>query len=382
MRIGFDAKRAFNNFSGLGNYSRTLIGDVSSDYPNNSYTLFTPKINRCSVTEPFINNKHLSVVTPKCKRLKNLWRQWGIIKDIAAQKIDIYHGLSHDLPMPIKGKKRGQTKYVVTIHDVCYRTYPDMYSFVERAIYRKKYSHSLRYADAIIAISESTKRDILRFFPFVDSSKIHTIYQALNPVYYTPMECGEAKSIVQKRGVEGSYFLYVGSINSRKNLLGVVKAYSEIKSDNRPKLVVVGGGNGSYKSEIDNFIKRASLTDSVLFFNDIRESRELQAFYTQALVLVYPSFYEGFGLPVAESLLCGTAVITSNISSLPEAAGDGAIYVEPNDIGSIRQAMERSMEDSQLLKELAREGRKYIEENFNPKKLTAQLESLYQQILM
>ncbi len=380
MKISFDSKRAFNNFSGLGNYSRTLIRDLERMFPNNSYTLYTPKIKECSETRYLLDSKKFKIIAPKSKLLSSLWRSWGVISDIKRDEPDIYHGLSHDLPFSVrKGGGKG-TKYVVTIHDVCYKSYPDMYGFFERLIYTFKYRHSLRVADAIVAISESTKNDIIKYFPNTDISKIHTIYQALNPLYYTQIDKKEAFDIVKKRGIDGDFFLYVGSINSRKNLMGALRGYLSLPESKRKPLVVIGGGNGSYKSDVLRYIENNDLKNDIIFFSDITTSEELRAFYTAATLMVYPSFYEGFGLPVAEALLCSTPVITSSISSLPEAGGEGAYYVDPYSCQSIGDTMYEVVTNLERAQERAKIGREYILKQFEPQKLTQQMGALYKKI--
>ncbi len=378
MKVSFDAKRLFNNFTGLGNYSRTLVGNLQRIAPLNQYVLYTPKLRQNAETEYFADSSRFGVVLPKCKKLKSLWRSWGVIRNINNDKVDIYHGLSHDLPFSVKAKRSSRVKYVVTIHDLCYRTFPDMFSWLERRIYRYKYSHSLKVADAIVAISDSTKQDILKYFPWVEPTKIHTIYQSLDPLYYTPMPMSQAKEIVAKRGVKGEFILSVGSINSRKNLLGVLKAYAMIAPDKRLPLVIIGGGRGAYKKKVIEYVLQNKLSEHVCFVDNIKDNNTLQAFYTAATALVYPSFYEGFGLPVAEALLCGTPAITSSVSSLPEAGGDGAIYVDPSSVKQIASAIERLSCDRDYGQELAQKGREYVLTNLDTTKLTQQMLGLYE----
>ncbi len=381
MKISFDGKRAFNNFSGLGNYSRTLIRDLQRWFPDNEYLLYTPKMVDDKEINWMVESNNYTIHKAKRKLFSSLWRSWGVIKDIKRDKPDIYHGLSHDIPFTVKksGKTRA-TKYVVTIHDVCYRTYPKMFSFIDRVIYQLKYSHSIKVADAIVAISESTKRDIIKYFPSVDRSKIHTVYQSLNSIYYELMSHEEAVEVVRKRDINGDFLLYVGSINSRKNLLGVVKAYALLPKEMQLPLVVIGGGGGSYKSEVMQFVNSSGIADKIIFFSDVKSSKELQAFYTAASVMIYPSFYEGLGLPVGEALLCGTSVITSNISSLPEVGGDMAYYVDPYSVESIRDGIVEVIGDKKESERRAQEGREYVLNKFNPKLLTTQMESLYREL--
>ncbi len=380
MKIAFEAKRLFNNFTGLGNYARTLVGNLQKQYPLHRYVLYTPRERNSADTAHFNNPELFEIVTPSSKRFSSLWRSWGVVRNIRADKPDIYHGLSHDLPFSVNRKNKGTAKYVVTIHDVCFLTFPKMYAPIERMIYRKKYAHSLKTADAIVAISESTKNDILKYYPWVDQSKITTIYQSLNPIYYDVMDKAKAREVVAKYGITGDYMLYVGSINERKNLLGVVKAYALIEPTKRVPLVIIGSG-GAYKKEVEQYAQSHDLSHLLHFLDKVTLVETLRCFYTASLGLVYPSFYEGFGLPVAESLLCGVPVVTSSISSLPEAGGDGALYVDPLSPQEIADAIVRLTSDRAFALDLAQKGREYVLRTFSVEDLTTQMMNLYESLV-
>lgn len=373
MKIGFDAKRLFRNYTGLGNYSRTLVGNLHKWHAEgNIYCLLTEKVTQNDETEEFSNGGY-QIITPTKGR--KTWRSWGCVNDIARYKIDIYHGLSHDLPF---GVKKSGARSVVTIHDVCYKTFPAMFPLLERVIYSIKYNYSLKNADRVIAISESTKSDIERFFPKVDPSKIEVIYQALNPVFYEPVAEKEARRMVAQYGLHGDFVLYVGSVNSRKNLLGVLEAYAEIPAAERLTLVVIGSGSGSYAKKCRAAIEALGLEDDVVRIENLSSMSVLRDFYTLAKFLVYPSFYEGFGLPVAEAQLCGCPAITSSVSSLPEAGGPNALYVDPSDRSALCGAMSRLLKMSREERsELGSKGRNWVAETFDARRLTEQVSRLY-----
>lgn len=365
MKIGFDAKRLYNNFTGLGNFSRTLVGGLIERYPENEYYLYTPDMK----IEPF-----KGAVTRTPSRRKGTWRSWGVKRDVVADGIDIYHGLSHDLPF---GFAKTGVRSVVTIHDVCYKTFPDMFPMTERVIYGIKYRNSCKNADIIHAISESTKRDIVKYFD-VDPDRIKVVYQAINPLFYSPQT--EPLKALEGMGIPEKYILYVGAINSRKNLMGIVKSYEHLPEEMRVPLVVVGGGS-SYKAKVLKYAERKGLMKYMTMLNSVKNTSTIQALYQCAECFVYPSFYEGFGLPVTEALLSGTPVITSNISSLPEAGGDAAFYVDPYSPEDIARAIERVLADRELVADMVLRGQEYAKEKFNPEILTQQINSLYKSLL-
>lgn len=354
MRIGFDAKRYYHNRTGLGNYSRTIVGGLQELFPENDYILYDEK----SISRTFF-----------------LGRKAG------AERCDIYHGLSNELPLDIKS---ASVKSVVTIHDTAWRTYPEMYHWIDSQLYDLKYGWAARHADLVIAISESTKRDVMRFYG-TPENRIKVLYQPVAPIFYTfSTKCEEdaMKASVphcSSSPISSPYLLSVGSINSRKNLLGTLKAYAGIPPENRPHLVIVGIGR-EYERECRSFVTEHSLENDVVWMGSVNSTEELCKLYAGAMAMLYPSHYEGFGLPVVEALLSGCPVLTSNVSSLPEAAGPGALLVNPDDIDDIRYAMQRLIDDSALRDKLAVDGRMYCLRNFDSVTLSDRLMNLYSQL--
>ena len=235
MKIGFDAKRLYNNFTGLGNHSRTTIDILTAEFPDNEYWLYTPKVRLNGTTQPYMGKKNCYTVTPKGVMRGSAWRTYGLVNEMKKDGIEVFHGLSNEMPV---GLFHSGIASVVTIHDVAFKTFPDMYHWHDRKIYDMKWQYACNHADRIICISECTKKDVLEFYNVPDH-KVEVIYQPVNPIYYTPI----AKSETQP------YMLYVGAINSRKNLFGIVKAMELMPEDVRMPLIVVGGG-GSYKPPI------------------------------------------------------------------------------------------------------------------------------------
>ncbi|NUO03076.1 MAG: glycosyltransferase family 4 protein [Saprospiraceae bacterium] len=321
LRIGYDAKRLFNNFTGLGIYSRTLLGNLANAAPENEYWLYTPKIKQHVETQRFLSGQPFHVQTPG-RGNAAWWRSIGIKKDLSRDGIQLFHGLSHEIPL---GLPRSGIPSVVTMHDLIFKRYPDQYAYPDRLIYDWKFRYACRHADCIVAISESTKTDIVEFYD-IDPKRIEVIYQSCDARFAQPLPPENIDCVVQKYGLPQNYLLYVGSIIERKNLLRIVQALELLPSDLRLPLAVVGKG-GAYEKRVRQYIAEKRLEPWVHFIAPV--FAELPALYRGASVFLYPSACEGFGIPVIEALNCGVPVITSNVSSLPEAGGPGAWLVDP-----------------------------------------------------
>ena len=372
MNIGFDAKRLFNNFTGLGNYSRSLVYGLKKYFPENNYSLFTPKISDKDEVQLFVNNKDYNVVLPDMKP-SSLWRSYGCTKEITNLNLDIFHGLSHELPLGIR--KTG-AKPIVTIHDLIYLTYPNDFSFFDRKIYDFKFRYACNNADRIIAVSNSTKNDIVRFYD-ISPKKIDVVYQSCHANFKNKLSDVEVDDAIKRYKLPDEFMLYVGSIIERKNLLNIVKALNSLKNTIDVPLVVIGYGK-AYLKKVKSYISEKQLQRQVIFTQNV-SYKDLPAIYSKAMLFVYPSQYEGFGIPVIEALQRKTPVITSGISSLPEAAGPGAFYCNPNDEDSIAEGISKILNDSAYSRKLADEGYMYVQQ-FNEEHNALNLMKTYQKV--
>lgn len=364
MRIGFDAKRLYNNFTGLGNHSRTTIDILTEEFPDNEYWLYTPQMKLNEITRPYMERGNCRTVMPKGVWRGSAWRTFGLVSEMKRDGIELFHGLSNEMPTDLF---HSGIASVVTIHDVAFRTFPDMYHWHDRRIYDMKWRYACNHADRIIAISECTKRDVMEFYN-VPEHKVTVVYQPVTPLYYKPVD----------REKIDPYMLYVGSVNSRKNLLGVVKAMELLPVDLRMPLVVIGNG-GVYKQQVRKYIAERGM-DKFFVWSEPMGATELQRLYTNAQLFIYPSFYEGFGLPVVEAQLCGCPVVTSNVSSLPEAGGPFAQKANPHSPEDIREKMVKLLTDTELRQKTIEGGRNYAMETFNPRKLARELMGVYESV--
>jgi len=358
MIIGFDAKRALFNRSGLGNYSRSTIELLSRFYPENRYSLFSAKNNR----ELFPSEVIPTIIGPESglyRLFPSLWRSWGIHGQIKKQKLDIYHGLSNELPW---GIQKSGVKSVVTIHDLIFLRYPEYYPKIDRQIYLYKFRHACRVADKIIAISEATKSDIIALFG-TDPQKIEVVYQTCNPVFRIRVTEAKKDQIRKKYNLPARFILYLGTIEKRKNALTLIKAYLNEKID-IPLLIV--GKPTPYLNEINEYLDLNPAGERIIFRHTI-ESADLPALYQSASLFVYPSVFEGFGIPILEALYSGVPVITSTGSCFRETGGEAALYCDPENFIQLGEAISEVLNNPETAQKMVEKGflhgRKFDEAN-------------------
>ncbi|MFT3677426.1 MAG: glycosyltransferase family 1 protein [Chitinophagaceae bacterium] len=381
MIIGFDAKRAFHNTTGLGYYSRTLIELLATHYPQHQYVLFNPK---ASGRFPFL---HPSVKEVRPTRfpdtlLTSLWRSSRVIHEFGRYGIDLYHGLSHEIPVGID--KTG-VPAIVTIHDLIHERYPDQYKAFDRKIYTRKYKYACRHSARVIATSEQTKRDLADMYG-VDAQKIDVCYQSCSPEYAVQYSREMKQEIAQRYGLPPRFFLSVGTIITRKNLLNVCKALYLLRNELDIPLVVVGKGHGVYYQQVKDFILQNGLNNRVIFLSEqpaqpagYLSTPDLVGIYQLAEAMIYPSFFEGFGMPVMEALWSGLPVITSNVSCMPEVGGHAALYADPNSSEEIAACMKRVCTEPGLREEMQQKGWLHTQA-FTPEKYVASVMQVYEKI--
>lgn len=377
MKIGFDAKRLYCNQTGLGNYSRSLVKNLVTYYPEHQYKLYTTKLPSNTRTAFFAQHPKIKTFVSKAL-IKSLWRSFFISKQVEKDGVDLYHGLSNELPFGLK--KRG-VKSVVTIHDLIFKTLPDTFPLIDRQIYDWKFRSSCKRANKVIAISESTKQDIIKYYK-IDPQKIEVVYQTCNPLFYESIDENLSAEVLKAHNIPNDFLLYVGSVEPRKNLKGIIEAIALLDEKERLPLIVIGGiKDAKYKKACDVVIEKHQLQKSIRFISNLSNNKDLQHVFYQAKALIYPSFYEGFGLPVVEALLSKTPVITSTVSSLPEAAGPHSILVNPNEAQEIAEGIKCILTDEKKAKEMAEKGYLFAIETFAPEVLTKQMQDLYLQMI-
>jgi glycosyltransferase involved in cell wall biosynthesis len=370
MTIAFDAKRAFHNARGLGNYSRDTIRLLSSFYPENNYLLFNPKDKKNILFPLAENTKEILPDSFLGKSFPSIWRSKGMCHQIRSSAVDIYHGLSQELPWGIKNTG---ARTVVTMHDAIFMRYPELYSSVYRAIFIQKNKYACRVADRIIAISEQTKRDIIKYFD-ADENKISVVYQGCNNIFRVPVS-DHAKELIRKKyNLPECFLLNVGAIEKRKNVALIIEAMQRKHID--AHLVVVGKPDSSYFEEVSELISRYGLESQVHFIHNAMTA-DLPAIYSLSEMFIYPSVFEGFGIPILEALCTGTPVISSLGSCFEETGGPNSRYINPENADELGEAILEVLNDSLLRKEMKLKGLEFSEQ-FTDQRVAQNLMNVYQ----
>ena len=267
---------------------------------------------------------------------------------IRRQKVALVHDPTGCVPLSLTGARR-----VATLHDAIPYIYPETSTRLDWLIYHFWLPLAVRRLDSIITVSKRSKADILRYLP-VKPENVTVIPEAAAPMY-RPMNQAQIEAALLRHGIRFPYMLYVGSIEGRKNLTRLLEAFAQVRDwSQKWKLVIVGAHKWKYAPLFDT-LKQLQLTSDVHFTGYVPEE-DLPALYNGASVFVFPSLYEGFGLPVLEAMACGVPVVTSNCSSLPEVAGEAAILVDSTDVNAIAVAIRRVLEEPELAATLRAKG--------------------------
>ena len=375
INLAFDAKRFFQNSTGLGNYSRTLIININK-YHSRLFKLFlfspVSSKNSASLSEKY----SITTVYPLWYQ-RFFWRIFGVPKDCKKHLIHIYHGLSNELPIELG--KDPNIKWVVTIHDIAFLYYKMDYSILDRFIHFQKIKYSCQKADVVIAVSEYTKTDICKKFN-IPTEKVEVVYQTVSDNFKKTFTKNEFQQVVNLYQLPNRYFLSVGSITARKNLLSALKAWKGLPTEYQWPFLIIGKPNRKYfkkiKAELNLF--KEIYSDKIIFKNVTND--HLPIIYQNAEIFIYPSYFEGFGIPVLEALYSGTPVITSKTTSLPEVGGPGAYLVDPANFEEIKEGILFFMQNGEQREHAVNKGLKHIK-NFDAQMVTDKLVRVYQSLL-
>ena len=372
LHIGFDAKRIVRNGTGLGAYGRTLVNDLAQ-YPL-QLSLYAPDKGRDDLRTQIIQRPNVAFkyANKPWPFGKAYWRSRGIVNDLQRDGVQLYHGLSGELP---SGIRNSGIPSVVTIHDLIFLRHPEFYNPIDVKLYTWKFRRTLREATHIIAISECTKRDIIHYGQ-VPEDKISLIYQSCAQRFGAEPDPVVQQQVSQQYQLPERYILNVGSIESRKNVLQAVQSLLYIPAD--ISLVIIGRPT-PYTQKVMAYAQRHNLQHRVKVLHGVPDEH-LPAIYSMAEVFVYPSVYEGFGIPIIEAIRCGLPVVGCSGSCLEEAGGPDNIYVAPGDVLGMANAIRRSLADADHRDERIQRSQAYIQ-RFAGIDVAGQVNQLYHQIL-
>ena len=341
LRIALDAKRAYHNHRGLGNYSRDVIRLLTQYAPENEYLLFAQPSERYSFA-------HTRTIAPKglWSCVPSLWRTWGCVGEL--KQADVYWGLSGELPI---GIHKSGVKSIVTVHDAIFLRYPQLYSPTYRRLFARKMRYALQVADCIVAISEQTKRDIIHYFG-TDAERIQVVYQGCNNRFREPVDASRVAAVRLQYALPDKYLLTVGAIEPRKNIRNLIEAMSLARID--VPLVAVGAYS-KYAQQMAELAKERKVD---LRFLHSLPFADLPAVYKGAEVFCYPSIFEGFGIPILEAMCVGTSVLTSTGSCFTETGGRAALYANPHEPAEIAEELRTVLGDQALREQMIAEGYK------------------------
>lgn len=372
--IGYDAKRIVRNATGLGSYSRTLVNDLAS-LGTFSLRLYAPDAGRDDLRCQITPQPHVKFCYPKDVSLpfdKAIWRTRGIAKDLRRDGVRLFHGLSGELP---HGLRRRGIRSVVTIHDLIFLRHPEYYNWIDRQVYTWKFHHAVKAADHIIAISECTRRDIIEFGN-VDEQKISVIYQSCAPRFSPESDFQKCEQIRLLYGLPKRFILQVGTIEARKNAMLSVRALHHLPKD---LALVLVGRHTEYTNKIMAYASEQGLSHRLFLFHDVPDDH-LPCFYAEAEAFVYPSRYEGFGIPIIEAIRCGLPVVACTGSCLEEAGGPDCLYVSPDDAEALADAVVHTLHGAEGREQRIMNSQQYIR-RFEGADVASQVFSLYQSLL-
>ncbi len=372
--IGFDAKRIVRNGTGLGSYGRTLVNDLAA-LPL-QIRLYAPDAGRDDLRSQVLGHDNVKLCLPNDPLMplvgKSLWRSHGVVKDLIRDGVQLFHGLSGELPV---GIRRSGIRSVVTIHDLIFMRHPEFYHWADVKIYTRKFRQTLREADRIIAISECTKRDIIELGG-VSEQKISVVYQSCAHRFTAEVTAEQRQSVCHQYGLPARFILNVGSIEARKNMLLAVKALPLLPDD--VGLVMVGR-HTPYTDQIIRYADNHQLSHRLHILHGVPDAH-LPALYAAAEAFVYPSVYEGFGIPIIEAIRQGLPVVACTGSCLEEAGGPDCRYVSPTDTEALAEALRLSLVGSDEREDRIRRSQQYIR-RFEGDSVAQQMNELYGELL-
>lgn len=348
MRIGIDATAVPPKPMGAGLYIIYLIKELAEMDTPYQFVVFAqeylrpllPREDRGNIQYRWIHNMHPAV--------RLLWEQTRFPALVKQETLDLLHSPHYTMPLS------KPTRQVVTFHDMIFFLYPEVHTFAKRIFFPWIMHRSARKADLIITDSDSTRRDAAKILG-ISAEKMVTVHLGYRDIFKPIDDEAKLRSAREQFGLPARFILYVGAIEPRKNVPLLLRAFKRLVDEGYPHHLVIPGKMGWLVGDVPELIERLGISEKVRLLGYV-PYEELPSIYNLADLFVYPSLYEGFGLPPLEAMACGTPVITTNISSMPEVVEDGGILVPPNDDNALFEAMVRILTDDRLRQDLRQRG--------------------------
>ena len=379
VNIGIDISLTIGERAGVGNYCYNLVKHLAKIDKKNTYVLFPfyyyifhPDFKKAE--RPPNRNFRINLKKIPSNIIKTLWKSGFIPKKFFFPKVDILHSTTFCIP------KKGYKKLVVTIYDLSFLTHPEFH--LEDNVYHchKGSLEAVQYADKIIAISENTKKDLVKYL-HCDPRKIVVTYLGVDKRFKPIKNQNKIEEIKKKYDLSKRYIFTLSSIEPRKNISGLIESYARLPTGITDVYdLVIAGGKGWRNLDIYKRVRKSDFEKKVRFIEYVHDN-DLPYLYNGATVFVYPSFYEGFGLPVLEAMTCGCPVISSNISSIPEVVGKAGILINPNNTYELRDSIQKLLENPKVQKRMSKRGLKQAKK-FTWEKCAKQTYKIYEGLFL
>lgn len=367
MIIGFDAKRIVRNGTGLGSYGRTLVNDlIRRGEKDVNLLLYAPDEGRNDLRSQIIEGARFCFPQGSPSSLRKAWwRSHGIVSNLVRDGVQVFHGLSGELPI---GIRKSGIRSVVTIHDLIFIRHPEYYQWLDTKIYEWKFRQTLKEADCIIAISERTKRDIMEL-GHISDERIRVIYQSCSPRFSQTVDPSHVAAVRECYQLPDRFILNVGTIERRKNLRLAAEALSLLPQD--VHLVAVGRQTP--------YVKELPQSDRLHLLSGVPDA-DLAVIYHLAEAFVYPSRYEGFGIPIIEAIAAGLPVVACTGSCLEEAGGPSCLYVDPDNVEAMADALSSVLKGASGRDTRIRKSQEFIQK-FKGQDVAGQVLNIYRSLL-
>lgn len=388
MHIGINAQllsfsQNYRN-GGVSRYIRFLLTELAKRPGQHEYTVF---VNGRDVVERLdALHAHSSQITyissawsESQPAARIAWEQFTLPSLIRQRHIDVLHSPVNVLPERLPSRCAG----VVTLHDLAFLRFPQVLTRPKRVYHRIFTVRSIRKASRVIAVSESTKQDAIELVG-VAPERVQTVYTCLDAKFSQLPDAEAVNSFREKQGLQGGgqgYILYLGTLEPRKNVTTLIEAYARLRTQyQRAEKLVLAGGKGWLYDAIFDRVRQLGLESEVVFPGFVADSEQV-LWYAAAAAFAYPSLYEGFGIPVTEALACGTPVVTSNVSSLPEAGANIALTVDSLDVEAMTEALYKALTDV-AYRQQCRDMAPSIAQQFSAQRMVEQTIDVYEQAAM